>query len=110
MVAINKKTDRAICHRGGVWMTMRAYITTGARKGTIDTQTTVGESGACITVDSMKTDRTNGITTTNWSCWPSCSVVVMAPMAAVINAPVEARITSKPPTLVRVVQISIRQE
>jgi hypothetical protein len=35
---------------------------------------------------------------------------VMAPMAAVINAPVEARITSKPPTLVCVVQISIRQE
>jgi len=24
---------------------------------TIDSQTTVGESGACITVDSMKTDR-----------------------------------------------------
>jgi hypothetical protein len=35
---------------------------------------------------------------------------VMAPMAAVINAPVEVRITSKPPTLVCVVQISIRQE
>jgi hypothetical protein len=35
---------------------------------------------------------------------------VMAPMAAVINASVEARITSKPPTLVCVVQISIRQE
>src|SRR5580692_8609058 len=82
IVAINKDSDSVICHNGGVCTTIRAYINTGAKNGTIDIQTTAGASGVFTAALSMVTERTSGITIRNWSCWPSCSVVEIAPIAA----------------------------
>src|SRR5438477_10335061 len=74
--------DNAICHSGGVSVTMRTSMVIGAKNGNIDAQNASDEFGLRIILNERNNPATSISTTGNASCPPSCVVVTIEPTKA----------------------------
>ena len=77
-----RTTDAATSRPDAPPATALANMRTGVKKGTSDRTTASVESGSWITGAMKIMGTSRSMTTGNWACWASSSVLQVAPTAA----------------------------